>query len=358
MNQNSELIISDQLAIDWKKICLVGNRWHHNFGDELICIGLIKLLIKHNVEDWKLKALYVSCGDSSFLKEFYRYFFSEQELKYIHYIQEIPHGFRSWWRFLTSKLTDLWTYFRCDTFIIGWGELFTEETPGSYLYWFVSLFPFWLRSLFKPTRLYVMWGMQEPRTWYNKLLLKWIVKSTSACFLRDEESVDAAKKTKHMLPSSATWAISRFIDTSYFALDYVTLQKNNIKDNQKTKHIIVNTNPLSTKWTAELSDIVWQYHVLGYQVYFLPAFFTSNPQQDDMACYELLKKQHNFIQLLDRRNWDQFIPLFMSTEKIFCSRLHVFLVAAFLDKDVQAYPYQKKISKNREILKRSWVLKE
>jgi hypothetical protein len=159
-------------------------------------------------------------------------------------------------------------------------------------------------------------------------------------------------------------------------------------------HIIINSNPLSWKRTDELVSIAKDYMHRWYDVYFLPAFFTSNPQQDDMKVYEYLinkivgthgnvsdylgasvilsdsEESSNKISgpsarvrsgwqlfLLDRRNRDEFLIMFHSAEKVFCSRLHVFLIAAFLWLDVQAYPYQKKIAKNMSILKRCWILK-
>ncbi len=58
------------------------------------------------------------------------------------------------------------------------------------------------------------------------------------------------------------------------------------------------------------------------------------------------------LHLLDRRSRDEFLIIFNSAEKVFCSRLHVFLIAAFLGIDVHPYAYQKKIDKNMAILRK------
>ncbi len=357
--QDWKLSISHILPINWKKICSIGNWGHHNFGDELILIGLLHLLL-NNKQD---KKLFVSGGDLPFLKKFNNNFFSPDHQKQLHYIQEIPHGIRSSLRFMKNKLGDLWTYLSCDTFIIWGGELFTEETPGSYLYWSWSLTPYFFRKLFAwNTKLYIMGGIQKPKRRYNSLLLKLLVHSAKACYVRDEESVKVAQEFG---AQNAEW----FIDTSYFVPmntpdGFVSLSEfgKAIKDKEKSTHksskpyYIVNTNPLSQQRTLELSDIVRQKISEWSEVYFLPAFFTTNPQQDDIICYDKLKATHPSLQILDRRKRNEFLSLFTGAEKIYCSRLHVFLVAAFLGLDVEPYPYQKKINKNISILKKCGIL--
>lgn len=372
----NKLTISDYLPISAKRICSIGNRWHHNFGDELILIGLMKLLISRFHSDKvpecysnRYDRLLVSGWDLGFLKWFHRYFFSNEELDTIFYIQEIPHGFRSWWRFVRNSLSDLWKYLVCDVFIIWGGELFTEETPGSYFYRFRSLIPYWIRKLFVwNTKLYLMGGFQQPKSWYNRVIAWLIVRSANGCFMRDEESVEIINsKFKIQHWNKAKW----FIDTSYFTIEKAKRQKGEktkILENWEPrienwkKHIIINSNPLSWKWTNELVGIANGYLDKWHYVYFLPAFFTSNPQQDDMKVYEYIKSnivsEHNSnYKLLDRRNRHEFLIIFQSAENIFCSRLHVFLIASFLWLDVSAFPYQKKIAKNMSILKKCWILK-
>jgi len=339
---DSTLHISDYLPIKGKSLCSIGNRWHHNFGDELILIGLIKLLLGGKRDEIAIQKLYISWGDLQFLSSFHQYFFTKHQLQSVSYIQEIPHGIRSGLRFVTRKLKDFFRYLACDTFVIGWGELFTEETPGSYLYRYWSLLPYRMRSIFAKTDLYVMWWMQSPKTWYNKMILRRIVRSSKQCFLRDEESVRVAQQFG--------WDAQWFIDTSYF------VPHEDRKQQSTKKYIIVNTNPLSDKRTVELRSIIHEYHVRDYDIYFLPAFFTSNSQQDDMLCYDALHADFAYIMLLDWRDRELFVDVFQGAEKIFCSRLHVFLMSAFWGKDVQAYPYQKKITKNRLILEACWVL--
>lgn len=384
----NDLTISDYLPISGHRICSIGNRWHHNFGDELILVGLIKLLSKNSLKS-KDQILHISCWDIPFLKWFLSYFFTKQEFdSYITFVQEIPHGLRSWVRFLfrqgsvvghpkRSSLLSIWNYLSCDTFIVGGWELFTEETPGSYLYRFWSLLPYRIRKIFFwNTKLYLMGGFQQPSSRYNRSIAWLITKCADGCYMRDEESVQDILAI-HPGKKHVEW----FIDTSYFALDTMRPKDEDIKipDNDAErlkgedakmvelngelrienweKHIIINSNPLSWKRTDELIDITKDYINKWYNVYFLPAFFTSNPQQDDMKVYDYLKKDIHNLKLLDRRNRDEFQIIFHSAEKIFCSRLHVFLISSFLWLDVQAYPYQKKINKNMSILKRCWILK-
>lgn len=378
-----KLIISQQLPILGNRICSIGNRGHHNFGDELILIGLMRLIMwdTKNANETKNAQLFISWWDIPFLKKFHRYFLNEQELTKVRYIQEIPHGIRSWLRFLFGRIIGgrnhtsggrmamrpyemIKNYLSCDTFIIWGWELFTEETPGSYLYWFWSLIPFWIRKLFFwNTKLYIMGGFQKPKSWYNMWIVKLILRYADGCFMRDEESVEILNSKLWIKNcSKAKW----FIDTSYFALDILRdnghPKRSSLQFNWK--HIIINSNPLSGKRTDELITIAKEYIDKWYDVYFLPAFYTKNPQQDDMKVYEYVKNAivgmqffASELHLLDRRSRDEFLIIFNSAEKVFCSRLHVFLIAAFLGIDVHPYAYQKKIDKNMAILRKCWIMK-
>ncbi len=352
--------ISSDLLIPWKRICSLGNRGHQNFGDELILIGLIRLLLR-SIDH---PSLIVGWWNISFLQKFHRYFFTAKELSYLSYLQEIPHWFRSFFYFLTKTPRDFFSYLHCDTFILGWWELFTEETPGSYLYRRRSLLPFWIRRFFGyQSSLYLMWWVQLPSRWHNKLILKHIVRSSSGSFCRDEESVDVVRS---LLPfgnkehEKHRW----YIDTSYFALWegwWEDNQKSRVgwgrDDDKESPHSIVNASPLSPSWTKSLEGIIASQLDQWYTVYFLPAFFTSNPQQDDIVVYKNLQKLFPSLQLLDWRERDSFIQCFTSAKHIYCSRLHIFLVAAFLWLPVTPYAYQKKINKNISILKKTWIVK-
>lgn len=382
----NELTVSDYLPISGKKVCCIGNRWHQNFGDELILVGLIQLLCRD--DSLVPTKLYISGGDLNFLRSFHDYFFHTKEKERISYLQEIPHGIRScvhflFWHSIFAFFQTIKNYLSSDTFIVGWWELFTEETPGSYLYRFRSLLPYRFRKIFfRKTKLYIMWWFQKPKSRYNRAIARFITQYADGCYMRDEESVQDILVI-HPHKENVQW----FIDTSYFAYNFVgadNIRPNHHQNrpNHDQKHIIINSNPLSGKRTDELLDIVKDYISRWYEVYFLPAFFTNNTQQNDMIVYEYIKNKIHLhmdgvrpldsadsiwlqgsaqddgeVKLLDRRNRDEFLIIFNSAEKIFCSRLHIFLIASFLWLDVQAYPYQKKILKNLSILKRSWILK-
>ena len=69
-----------------------------------------------------------------------------------------------------------------------------------------------------------------------------------------------------------------------------------------------------------------------------------------MSCFVKLQKEFPFLQLLDRRDRDTFLIIFKSAEKVYCSRLHIFLIATFLNLKVQPYAYQKKLEKIQALL--------
>lgn len=361
------LRLSANIPIVWKNICSMGNRWHHNIGDELILIGLMKLITTNSDFLTNDARLWISWWDLSFLHEFHKYFLDQDALQRVSYLQEVPHGLRSGLRFLFLSYKDFFRYLTCDTFVVWGGELFTEETPGSYLYRFRSLLPFWIRKIFfTDTKLYIMWWVQKPKSWYNKRILKLIVKCANGWLLRDEDSIVVVKELQGIdTQNTELRPVSWFMDTSYYALDFHKIWVeppperviwwswlSDIKQNADAFEpcIVINTNPLSLEWTEKLRELLQQYYTLAYDIYFLPAFFTSNPQQNDLLCYNLLKKEFPGLKLLDWRDWEQFLTIFLSAQKVFCSRLHIYLLSVFLGLDVEAYPYQKKLQKMQALL--------
>lgn len=357
---SKQYAISTNLPIQWNKLCLIGNRWHCNFGDELIVIGLIKLLQINR----SFSTLYIAWWQRDFLQKFHSSFFNQHQLFHFRYLQEIPHGIRSLLQFIIKTPYHIIDYLRCDTFILGWWELFTEETPGSYLYRRRSLFPIRVRLLFGfRTSLYIMWWVQLPSRWYNTWIVKMIINKSAWSFLRDQESVDIVRslRKKDDTIDADTTIDSWFIDTSYFAYGEQSSHSATLIASRhidtSPPHIIINSNPLSPSWSASLVEIIQSHLERWYSIYFLPAFFTPNPSQDDMVCYHQLHKQFPSLLILDWRDRESFIPIFLSAYHIYCSRLHIFLIASFFSLPVTPYPYQKKIVKNTEILKMTWILK-
>lgn len=318
-----------------------------NIGDELIVLGLIILLQRHNPHS----LFHVSTWKKSFIQSFHHYFASLIRLDTLVYLQEIPHGFRSGLRFLRLWWRDFVHYLQCDTFILWGWELFTSETPGSYLYRWWSLLPYWIRKIcFFPTKLYIMGGIQKSTHWYNNLILTTILHSSSGAFLRDHESVTVVRS---LLSDQKHHTIKRFMDTSYFVVNAATISSLLPHWNSfdaYSKYIIINSNPLSKQWTNKLKTIIDTYTSQWYEIYFLPGFYTTNSSQDDMSVYYMLVKQWYKLRLLDWRVRDLFLPIFLHAEQVYCSRLHIYLIARFLNIRVQPYQYQQKLIKMQSIL--------
>ncbi len=320
--------LKDNVNIEWNNILLVWFWGHKNMWDELILLGNIKLLTKQN------KQIFVVSQDNDWLKEFLSQFI---DISKITFVDELPRGFRSLWKYIRNKKFKQLKYFwKINTVILGGGEIITEESPHSYYYRFWSLWP----SFLPKRKLYIMWWIQVPKKWWNKILFGLMMKLTSKIFCRDLEEIENIKKY---------WFknVKFFMDTSYFAID----DWGKYKHKSAEKYVIVNIN---SKWKLFMDDLIKEsqrYLEDGYKIYFIPV--CAGPTDDD-ARYFLKTKEiidhENFVAYDWTKNFEDFLKLLWWAEKVISARLHLFLISEFIWLDTKVYPYQKKINKMKKII--------
>lgn len=325
-------MINKEIQINWEKIMLCGNRSYKNMGDELILLWLIKVLQKQH------KRIYVSCYDTQWMKEYLEKFV---DTKKITFVTELPKGFRSFTRFFFSnRAKDLFEYFKVDTYIVGWWEILTEETPFCRFYWFVGIFP-WLITFKK---LYFMWWVQVPVLPRNKLIFYFFFLYAKHFYMRDEECVAALNKIK-------AEKASFFMDTSYFVNENrkIELENENIQ-----KYIVVNLN---SKWANYLNQLlldVQNYLNKWYKILYVP--ISKWIWDPDIVYYNELKKHFDNVDNFEILDWEEdfneFLHILKGSEIVISSRLHLFLISSFIGCKTKVYPYQKKILKMQKVLEK------
>ena len=329
---------------EWKKIILVWNRWFKNLWDELILIGLMKILLKEN------KQLFIACTNKKWLKGFHKQFFvnnwfydfkeeidwfSKDGKQIITYIQELPKWFRSGLNFL-KNFKDIKFWLKADSLIIWWWEILTEETPFSYWYWLASSF------LGLAKNLYLMWWIQKPKKLRN-LLPFWILTSRAKKILyRDKEFL------------WRKWKDTFFFDTSEYAVDWkikIDTQKHKwlIDKDKKNKTLVVNINRKAEKFYKQIEEIIEGYYKKDWTIKF--AWICKSEADNDIIYYNKLKEKYHSIQLLDWENdfWT-FLNKLSEAGKVYTTRLHLFLISYYLDLDVESFVYEKKVAKLKKVL--------
>lgn len=303
--------------------------------DELILVWNMKLLLK----EWK--KIFIACSNKDWLKNFHSNFFSEDTLKNIVYLQELPKWFRSSIKFF-KNIKDLKHYFSIDSILIWWWEIFTEETPWSYWYWFFSV---WFLLFTK--KLYLSWWIQIPKKIWNKIPFSILTKKAKKLFLRDYE-----------FQNWPWWKLKEksvfFPDTSIFVYDDVDLKNykwntsNLLDDNFSNKFIVINVNKRAEKFLDEIEEKIEFYYKNNYDIYFVPV--CKSPKDQDIVYYHRFKKKYVSMKLLEWEDFNNFIKILAKAEKVFTTRLHLFLVAFYLNCDVNPFSYQKKVDKMKEVL--------
>jgi len=339
-----------KLDIKWEKILLVWNRWHKNMGDEIILIWNIKLLLQEN------KKIYIACSNKEWLINFHKQFFEETfNLKQnnnwfknnkweqtITYLTEWPKWVRSTFRFL-KDISNLKQYFQVNSILIWWWEIFTEETPWSYWYWFFSV---WLLLPF--TNLYLSGWIQIPKKIWNKLLFYIMWKKAKKLFVRDFD-LQNSNTTPQYIKKKTIF----FPDTSIFTVLWKTnIDLENYKwdiTNKKEKIIIININKRAEQFYNEIYKITDKYYRNNYDIYF--AWICKSPKDSDINYYHKLKKDFSSLKLLDRENWQNFINILSKSEAVYSTRLHLFLISYYLNLNIIPFAYQKKVDKMKEVLK-------
>lgn len=321
------LKVLKQLSIKWDKVLLSWNRGHKNLWDELILIWLVKILLAQK------KKIFIACTDKIWLENFHKQFFNTTDITYVY---ELPKWFRSSRRFL-KNIKDLKYYFLTDAIIVGGGEILTEETPYSYRYWLASVYPF---LFFK--KFYLMGGVQIPQKARNKIPFKLLTFFSEKIYTRDRDLLDGG-----FLPDK----IEFFPDTSFFIYDKLDFANYrwDLHAEDTNKSIIVNLNKKAEKFKDEIYSKINTYASKNYKIYF--AYICKSPNDDDIQYFNDLKKTFPNIELLDYEPdfWD-FTKHLKKSEKIFCSRLHLFLVSHYLNCDVSPFVYEKKVEKMKKLL--------
>ena len=290
----------------------------------------------------------------------------------ITYVYELPKGFRSFLRLL-KNIKDLKKMFEVDSILVWWGEILTEETPFSYFYWFLST---WILLPFK--KLYLSGGIQIPSKWRNKLIFKILMKKAEKVYVRDKELIvndltnspnltdltdwNKVEQTTNKLSensltnSQISSKIEFFPDTSFFVMlwnDDFELDLENYKwipkfSVGKSNIIIVNINKKAENFYDEIYKIVDKYYRQWVDVYF--ARICKSPADDDIVYYRRLKKEFLSLKLLDWEDFDSFVKILLKADKVYTTRLHLFLVSYYLWLEVVPFVYQKKVEKMKKVL--------
>lgn len=327
---------NDKLHIDGNSILLIWNRWNKNLGDELILVGLIKTLI------WEWKIIVVPSYNKEWLEKFHAQFFNKMELESIVYITELPKGIRSFFMFLKQWwLRDIKHYWKADSMILGGGEILTEEKPFGAFYWILSSWIFLFSKTFQKNKnVYMMGGIQKASSWYNKKLFKYWLRTADGIFVRDMESYE-------LLDDEYKY-VKFFFDTSLYCFD--NYKSTNSKLNEKS--IVININKEGDTYLDQICEIIERHINNWYIVYFAPIW-----EWIDDKYFKIIKDKFHTnknISNLKPLNWSNDIYAFFdkikSTEKVFCTRLHLYLIARYLDTDVECFAYHKKIVKMSRVL--------
>ena len=297
------------------------------------------------------------------------------------YVQELPKWFRSTIKFL-KDFKNWKELFSVDSVLIWWWEILTEETPFSYRYWLLSVWPF----LFNKS-LYLSGWIQIPKRIRNKIPFWILTKKAKKIYVRDYELFDILDES-----NSLRKKIKFFPDTSLFVIWFLWLDNDakwynfyknidleNFKwlinfdeekivdtdknwylteiDSKKieTSFIVVNLNKKAEKFYDEIHKKVDEYYRQNYEVYFVPV--CKSPTDMDIVYYHKLKEKFPAIKLLDWENWYDFINKLSKAKKVFTTRLHLFLIAYYLNCDVEPFVYQKKVEKMKKVLQRPWELR-
>lgn len=324
--------VSSVLSIPEKHILIIGNRSYKNLGDELILLWTVKLLLQEK------KKITIATYNPQWLKKFFSQFI---DIDKITFVTEIPKGFRSWIRYIRQgKLKERKLYRKTNAVIIGWGEIITEENKNSYRYRLVSLLP----CMKKPR--YLMGGIQIPKKLINRLLFSYILKRTKHIFARDNDTVDELKHYGYE-------NVEFFMDTSYFAYD----RKKKKHERSEKKYIIINLNKNAEKFLPEIIQDVKRLYNQWYEVMYVPVAKGDGDHYNDIKYAHRIQKwaeiKDQRFSILDREeNFENFVKVFAKAHMVISSRLHLFLIASFLGVPTKVYPYQKKILKMQNTLKR------
>ena len=299
-----------QLKIEWKKVLLIWNWSYKNMWDELILLWNIKLLQQQE------KEIYVSAYNIPWLKSFLSQFI---DIESINFLREIPKWFKSFFRFIRDKSSKtLKKYKEVDSVIIWWWEILTEEIPSTYWRRLISIWP----CIKQKPYIYLMWWIQIPEKKINKRLFNYLIKKVDYVYARDLESVYELKKY---------WFENAefFMDTSYFAYDWKSVNEKNFRQ----KYIVVDIHKSGENFLQDIIHDVQYYLNKWYKILYVPASKSKIDQYSDQYYYKRIKQPNplstntlilssNFLtciifntkkysRISRRRNNQQFYQLFI-----------------------------------------------
>ncbi len=305
--------------------------------------------------------LIIPVADKKFVKNFLKQILSKQELKNIELVWELPHWIRSFLKYLIKwKFLDLPKYFKANTLILWGWEIFTEECRSGPFFFFITALPFWIKKLiFKilfikdKLPVYLFWGIQPPYRRFNKILVNFWINQASWIFVRDFDSIETVCKIRWSnIPIEKKQIYWDFIKNVFFVFDHsFILFKNNIyhkKNKAILNNCLININPIwRKKFKQKYFNIIKQYK-------FDNIFYIPVNKLEDYSFYFLLKENlKNYkINLIDWQNWKDFVNFINSNIKIWIvTRLHMFLILYYLNKEIIVFPYQRKILKLCKVIK-------
>ncbi len=145
------------------------------------------------------------------------------------------------------------------------------------------------------------------------------------------------------------------MDTSFFAYNWGKNKKWDIKNEKWKKYIVVNLNKNAEKFLPQIIQEVKSYYNKWYAVYYVPIAKGKNSQYNDMQYIHKIQigaqiKDQRFIILDREEDFENFIKILAQAQIVISSRLHLFLIASFLEIPTKVYPYQKKILKMQKTL--------
>ena len=199
----------------------------------------------------------------------------------------------------------------------------------------------------------------------NKIPFAILTKKSEKIYVRDYDLLEKLDKNNKLLKK-----IEFFPDTSLFVCDYrdeknykwlVDFSEEKIIDTDKngylveidskdveTHFIVVNLNKKAEQFYEKIFEKIDEYYRQDYEIYFVPV--CKSPSDMDIVYYHKLKEKFPALKLLDWENWYDFIQKLAKAEKVFTTRLHLFLVSYYLNCDVEPFVYQKKVEKMKKVL--------
>ena len=181
-----------------------------------------------------------------------------------------------------------------------------------------------------------------------KTAIKRLLSKTEHIYARDLESVENLKNFWYK-------NVSFFMDTSRFAYQRESIQKNCTKEN---KIALINLNK---NWEKFFEDLLIECENLlssWYTIKYVPISKWDNDTYNDIIFKEELeKKLLTHFETIDREeNFKIFLEEVKNSNIVITSRLHFFLIASYLWVKTKVYPYQMKILKMKKIIQDYWIL--